>query len=244
MLVILLLPAPAPGELRTVTHTVQQVFGGSQSPDDARIAAVAKAKREALEMAGTYIESMTVVRDARVAADEVLALSAGVLKAEVVSQRNYVTGDAFGIEVAVRVDVDTSALDKRVKGLLEDRKYLKELQSARDREKGLLDRIASLERENARLHGPAGQDGRLGREFHATARKLAAVASLERALVDRKAAERELSRTRSLYQAGLMPGSQLRESQARYDEAEASVKRAEATLRNGEQGPVEGGSAR
>ena len=56
--VLLLLPVPAVGEIQTVTHTVKQSFGGSQSPDDARISAVAKAKREALEMAGTYIESL------------------------------------------------------------------------------------------------------------------------------------------------------------------------------------------
>jgi hypothetical protein len=46
-----------------VLITVRQPFGGSQSPDDARVAATAKAKREALEIAGTYIESLTVVKD-------------------------------------------------------------------------------------------------------------------------------------------------------------------------------------
>jgi hypothetical protein len=63
---LLLLPISAIGEIQTVTHTVKQSFGGSQSPDDARISAVAKAKREALEMAGTYIESLTVVKNSQV----------------------------------------------------------------------------------------------------------------------------------------------------------------------------------
>ena len=85
--VLLLLPVSAFGEIQTVTHTVKQSFGGSQSPDDARIAAVAKAKREALEIAGTYIESLTVVKNSQVDKDEILALAAGVLKAEVVSQK-------------------------------------------------------------------------------------------------------------------------------------------------------------
>jgi hypothetical protein len=64
--VLLLLPVSAIGEIQTVTHTVKQSFGGSQSPDDARISAVAKAKLEALEMAGTYIESLTVVKNSQV----------------------------------------------------------------------------------------------------------------------------------------------------------------------------------
>jgi hypothetical protein len=76
LILLLLLPVSAVGEIQTVTHTVKQSFGGSQSPDDARISAVAKAKREALEMAGTYIESLTVVKNSQVDKDEILALAA------------------------------------------------------------------------------------------------------------------------------------------------------------------------
>jgi hypothetical protein len=90
-------------------------FGGGQSPDDARISAIALAKREALQKAGTYIESLTVVKDAKVDKDEILALTAGVLKTEVISQKNYHTEDAFGIEIIVNVVVDTSVLEERVK---------------------------------------------------------------------------------------------------------------------------------
>ncbi len=113
--VLLLLPVSAIGEIQTITHTVKQSFGGSQSPDDARIYAVAKAKREALEGAGTYIESITVVNDLQVDKDEILVLAAGVLNAEVVSQKNYASDDAFGIDVTVKVVVDTSVLEERVK---------------------------------------------------------------------------------------------------------------------------------
>ncbi|MBU4371350.1 MAG: hypothetical protein KKD68_05600, partial [Proteobacteria bacterium] len=81
LIVSLLYPFSAFGEIQIITHTVKQPFGGSQSPDDARIAAVAKAKREALELAGTYVESTTVVKNAQVEKDEILALTAGVLTA-------------------------------------------------------------------------------------------------------------------------------------------------------------------
>ena len=46
-------------------------------------------------MAGTYIESTTVVKNTQVEKDEILALTAGVLKAEVVSQKNYATRRRF-----------------------------------------------------------------------------------------------------------------------------------------------------
>jgi hypothetical protein len=130
LIALLLLPVSAFGEIQTVTHTVKQSFGGSQSPDDARISAVAKAKREALEMAGTYIESLTVVKNSQVDKDEILALAAGVLKAEVVSQKNYASEDAFGIDIVVKVVVDTSVLEERVKKLLQDRTHLTQLTEA------------------------------------------------------------------------------------------------------------------
>lgn len=55
--ILMLLPVSAMGEILTIKHTVKQTFGGAQSPDDARISAMAKAKREALEKAGTYIRA-------------------------------------------------------------------------------------------------------------------------------------------------------------------------------------------
>ncbi|MBU1184369.1 MAG: tetratricopeptide repeat protein [Proteobacteria bacterium] len=175
LIVILLHPVSAFGEIKIITHAVKQPFGGSQSPDDARIAAVAKAKWEALELAGTYVESTTVVKNAQVEKDEILALAAGVLKAEVVSQKNYTTDDAFGIEVAVRVEVDTAVLEARLKKVLEDRTHLERLKQARAREKELLEKIAVLEGEN-RKSGKSDQEAaNLKKEFHAASRGLTAV---------------------------------------------------------------------
>ncbi len=162
-------------EIQTITHTVKQPFGGSQSPDDARIAAVAKAKREVLEMAGVYIESLTVVKNSQVDKDEILALAAGVLKAEVVSQENYHTKDAFGIDVVVKVVVDTSVLENRVKKLLQDRTHLDQLNQARVREKELLDKIAALEKENRKSGKSKQKSANLKKEFQAASQGLTAV---------------------------------------------------------------------
>ncbi len=117
-------PSAVLGEVKTITRTVRQPFGGSQSPDDARIAAIARAKREALEMAGTYVQALTVVKDFGVEKDEILAITAGVVKAEIVSQKNYHTEDAFGIEVTVTAEVDTAVLEGSVRKLLDDRTKL------------------------------------------------------------------------------------------------------------------------
>jgi len=178
---LLFLPVSALGEIQTITHTVKQPFGGSQSADDARISAIAKAKREALEMAGVYVEALTIVKDAKVDKDEILALAAGVLKTEVVSQENYHTKDAFGIDVVVKVVVDTSVLEGRVKKLLQDRTHLEQLNQARKKEKELLDKIAILEKENRKPTAKKGSNKDLQKQFEGVSKGLTAVDWVDKA---------------------------------------------------------------
>lgn len=173
--VALLLPLPSFAEIKVVTHTVQQPFGGSQSPDDARTAGIARAKREALEQFGTYIESTTVVKDSQVDSDEILALTAGVTKAEVLKQKNYTDGDGFGLEITVKVELDTAVLDQSLKRLLQDRNHLKDLKVAREREKQLLTRITELEKVNRQTGKTEKQKVALKREFKKTSQGLTAV---------------------------------------------------------------------
>jgi hypothetical protein len=175
LIVSLLLPVSTFGEIQTITHTIKQPFGGSQSPDDARISAMAKAKREALEMAGVYVEALTIVKDAKVDKDEILALTAGVLKSEVVSQKNYATGEGFGIEVVVKIIVDPSVLEGRVKKLLQDRTHLEQLNQARKKEKELLAQVARLEEENKRFMAENKPSAKLKKDFQEASQGLTAV---------------------------------------------------------------------
>jgi tetratricopeptide (TPR) repeat protein len=181
-LVLTFLCSPAMGEILTIKHTVKQTFGGGQSPDDARISGIALAKREALEKAGTYIESLTVVKNYKVERDEILALTAGVLKAEVVSQKNYLTEDSFGIEIIVNVVVDTSVLEERVKKQLQDRTYLTQLKDTQKREKELLLKVAKLEEENQKLTAKKQSTEKLKKEFQQASEGLTAVDWVKKAV--------------------------------------------------------------
>ena len=151
LLVFILSPGISHAEIKTYIHTVKQSFGESQSPDDARIGAIAKAKREVLEKAGTYLESLTIVKENVVEKDEILALAAGVLKTEIVSQKNFSTENTFGIIVKAKVDVDTSILEERIRKLLQDRSLLEKYKENQKHEKELLATIKELERENQKL---------------------------------------------------------------------------------------------
>jgi len=130
---------------------VNQPFSGSQSPDDARVAAIHKAKREVLEKAGVYLESLTIIEEGKLTKDQILALTSGVLKTEIVSQKPDTNANGFAVIVKVRVKIDSSVLEDRVRKLLRDRTAMEQLAAIRKRETELLDRIAYLEEVNKRL---------------------------------------------------------------------------------------------
>ncbi len=141
----------AHAQIKTITKTIRQPFGGVQSPEDARITALTRAKRSALEQAGTYIESLTEVRDGMLESDDIMAIAAGVLSTEILKEKKYVEGDSFGIEVTALVRVDQSVLEQRVKAFLEDRRALENYRELEKRQVELLKRIKRLEADNENL---------------------------------------------------------------------------------------------
>ena len=144
----LLLTQLALGETKIFTQTIKQTFGGSQSADDALVSAVAKAKRAAIEKAGTYIETVIELKNEEISSDTILAMAGGISKTEILSQKNYVDGNSFGVEVTVQSVVDTQNLEERVKALLNDKPYIKQLEESKKREADLLKKVAELENEN------------------------------------------------------------------------------------------------
>lgn len=138
---------------KTFTHVVNQPFAGSQSPDDAKISAVAKGKTEVLEKAGTYLESLTVVEDFILTKDQSIALASGILNVDILSQKNYATDEGFGIVLELKVDVDNSVMNNRVKQIQEDRILIDKYSELKKREMELLERIEKLEKQNKDISG-------------------------------------------------------------------------------------------
>ena len=188
-LLFLCLSAVGQAETVTYTQTVRQPFSGNQSPDDARAAAIAKVKREVLEKAGTYLDSIQVVRDHQLVHDQVTALSAAVLKAEIVSQKNYVNGETFGIEIEARVSVDPATLEERIKSFLKDQSALAKAEKLEKREKELLARVRELEARSASLAsaekavgGRGSSKGKMSQEYSEIIGMLSAIDANRKAL--------------------------------------------------------------
>ncbi|UFS71716.1 tetratricopeptide repeat protein [Geomonas sp. RF6] len=188
-LALSLCASAASAEPVTVRHVVRQNFAGSQSPDDARAAALAKAKREVLEKAGTYIDSVKVVRDRQLAHNQIVALSAAVLQAEIVAQKNCISGETFCVEIEATVSVDTADLERRIKKFLDERSALEKAERLEQRERELLAKIDELEGRYRHLSGGAAETGKekggeqeASREFREAARSLKAVEANRKAM--------------------------------------------------------------
>lgn len=168
-------------EQKVFEHTVDQPFSGSQSPDDAYMAAMTKSKFEVLELAGTYLESLSVVENATLAKDEVTALAGGVLSVKVVAKENYANDQTFGIHLATRIEIDTGILHQRMDKLLKDRTLLGKYDEIHDREQELLARIRELEKANVKSADPSQKPNDFDNDFTELSAALTASQWLQKA---------------------------------------------------------------
>lgn len=157
-LALSLLAGPALAQVKTFRKEVKQILGSAQSQDDARAAAVAKAKRDALEEAGMWLESVSEVRNANLVRDDVTALASGVTQTHIIEEQPLVEGGVFAIRVVAEVTVDNSGLGERVKRFLSDRQRMGEAQTLAEQNKRLLARLDDLERQMRNSKTASEQD--------------------------------------------------------------------------------------
>ncbi len=143
-LAFLFLASAVAAEIKTFDVTLEESVSRDQSQDAVEAFALQKAKRLAVEKAGTYLSSLTVVKDSRLSTDEITALASGIVKSEVLASEALVKNGHVWVRVVARVLVDTGVLDKQVTALLEDRTLLRALE---EQEK----KLRKLEEELSRV---------------------------------------------------------------------------------------------
>jgi tetratricopeptide (TPR) repeat protein len=151
VLCLTLAGASALADEKIFRKEVRQIVGSSQSQDDARTAAIAKAKRDALEEAGSWLHSETLVRNMKLVRDDVVAISSGITRTRVVDEQPFLEGRAVGIRVVAEVGVDTFGLAERVQKYFADRERLAEKRDETAREAKLLAQLAELEKRMAAM---------------------------------------------------------------------------------------------
>ncbi len=136
---------PAFAEIKVFEKEVEEIVGRDQSQEQVEAFALQKAKRLAVEEAGTYISSLTVVQNFRLAKDEITALASGVTQSQVLGVPSVVLKNGvIHVTVKARITVDTSILDQQIKEIMKEKGTLKKLEDAQQKVRELEDRLANL----------------------------------------------------------------------------------------------------
>lgn len=127
-----LVPRPdARAEIKTVEAESTYAIGDNDSKVDARRIAIQEAKRKALELAGTYVASLTVVKDYKLSKDEVTAYTAGLVETQVISEEMRGTVDRPEIYVRALCRIDTDVLATQIQRYQENEGLKEQLTAAR-----------------------------------------------------------------------------------------------------------------
>lgn len=149
-----LLPLTSFAKMEIIYVTHKYTMGDNDSKNDARRMCFLEAKRKAIEKAGTYIESLTEVKDARLTKDEVRAYSSALLKVETVKENWKLVGNNMAVILKVKADVDTSHILKELSKIGKDTSVQKKIISQQKRLKNLERKVVSLQKQLGKVDAP------------------------------------------------------------------------------------------
>ncbi len=101
-------------DIKIIEAEASYLMGDNDSKIAAHRIAVLAAKRKALELAGTYIETLTQVRNYQLTKDEILEYTAGILETEILAEEMRGTAERPEIYIKTRCTVDTSFLFSQI----------------------------------------------------------------------------------------------------------------------------------
>jgi hypothetical protein len=171
----------------------------NQSQEQAERLAIMEAQRQAIEEAGVFISSLTVVKDFRLDKDEITQLASGILQTKTMGVPALSTcDDTFCVRVKTIIRVDTSVLDRQIEAFMKDKGALKREEEALKRVRELQAQLANLKGsevkrlEELNIQALALERERDHQRLFREEQALKAKGELSRAEADRIAKEREM----------------------------------------------------
>ena len=141
----------ATAEIRTITATGEYRMGDNDTRTDAKRLALLDAKRLALEKSGTYIESITEVKNFNLTREEVRAYTAGIVEVLEQATRTTMEGETSVVGVEVTVKIDTDVVTRQIDALRKNESGKAELLRLRIETERLRQEIDVKTRELASL---------------------------------------------------------------------------------------------
>lgn len=140
------MPPSASAEVRLVASQGEYRMGDRDTKEVSVRLATEEAKRDALEQAATYLESVTVVEDRAVTRDEINTYTAGLVV--VLDQQTSMTldGDTVVVTVALTAEVDTEEVAQALTVLREQKDARHQLDALRLENDGLRRDLVEIHR--------------------------------------------------------------------------------------------------
>lgn len=152
LLPIVLSGGPAAAEMRTITATGEYRMGDNDTRTDAKRLALLDAKRLALEQAGTYIESITQVKNFELSNEEIRAYTAGIVEVVEQASRDTMEGATHVIRVDVTAKIETDVVTRQIDALRKNESAKVELLKLRLERDQLKQEIEATTRQLATLN--------------------------------------------------------------------------------------------
>lgn len=132
-------------EIKVFEKEIQEIVGKNQSQEQVEAFALQKAKRLAVEEAGTYISSLTIIKNYKLAKDEITALASGVVQAKIVGIPSIsIKNGVMHVRVKSRIQVDISILDRQIEAIMKEKGTLKKLEEERRKVNELENKLANI----------------------------------------------------------------------------------------------------
>jgi len=143
LLAIILLIAASPCLAAIKVFEREYTYQASEADSklSSRTVSLAEVKRLLLEELGTYLESVTEVKNFQLTKDQITALTAGIVRVEVLDER----WDGKTYWLKARVAADPNDVIKSIDALRKDRQKTKELEEVKKRADALLKENETLE---------------------------------------------------------------------------------------------------
>lgn len=133
--------------IEEIHASAQYILGDNDSKLDGRRLALMEAKRNALEKAGTYIESFTEVKNFQLTQDQIRSYTAGILEVKETGEKWDKLGDNLAVTLIVKVKVDKNVVAKQLAAIRKNSEAAQELEEARVKIKEYEKKITEMNRE-------------------------------------------------------------------------------------------------
>lgn len=153
--IALYIVSPSWAEIRTIEATGEYRMGDNDTRADAKRLALLDAKRLALEQAGTYLESITEVKNLGIARDELSAYTAGIVEVTELGTKDVLDGATHVIRAQVTAKIDTDVVARQIDALRKNETVRNELVRVHAERNQLRLKVTTLTRELATIQSKA-----------------------------------------------------------------------------------------